>query len=341
MAFQILIKKLIAAPVQKGIEFGKVCILEIDASYDGLSAVLSQYREDKLHPVAYASRSLKPHERNMKNFGSRKLELCALKWAVTENFNNDLIDTKCIVYTDNAPLSHPSTAKLDHTEQKWVDGLSVFDTELRFRPGKQNVKADILSRKPREEIVMNEDEVWVAPHEDANFACAIKFSPYFLFFGREPCISIETLGYLEDIYKFEDGDWLGQQCKMQKEVWDLVRGNTQKDWVSKAKPMLAKSRESDLKVGHKVLLRENKIIGTAKLGDKFAWMTMKKILKGYKGCWKNVIIQVNLMMTVKGESDLVEEDEVVSDFDCHETDSDDLQDEPQESAKMWWMAWER
>ena len=28
-----------------------------------------------------------------------------------------------------------------------------------------------------------------------------------------------------------------------------------------------------------------------------------------------------------GESDLVEEDEVVPDFDCHETDSDDLQDE--------------
>ncbi|XP_066964268.1 mitotic apparatus protein p62-like [Macrobrachium rosenbergii] len=42
----------------------------------------------------------------------------------------------------------------------------------------------------------------------------------------------------------------------------------------------------------------------------------------------------------EGESDLVEEDEIVSDFDCHETDSDDLQDEPQESAKMWWMAWE-
>ncbi|XP_068204608.1 uncharacterized protein [Palaemon carinicauda] len=72
------------------------------------------------------------------------------------------------------------------------------------------------------------------------------FSPYFLLFGREPCISIESWGYLEDIYKFQDGDWLGQQCKMQKEVWDLVRRNTQKNWVSKAKPMLAKSRESDL-----------------------------------------------------------------------------------------------
>ncbi|XP_068240956.1 uncharacterized protein [Palaemon carinicauda] len=53
MAFQTLIEKLIAAPVLKGIEFGKECTLEIDASYDGLGAVLSQYKEDKLHPVAY------------------------------------------------------------------------------------------------------------------------------------------------------------------------------------------------------------------------------------------------------------------------------------------------
>ncbi|XP_068245493.1 uncharacterized protein [Palaemon carinicauda] len=173
MAFQTLIEKLIAAPVLKGIEFGKACTSEIDASYDGLGAVLSQYKEDKLHPVAYACRSLKPHERNMKNYSSRKLELCALKWAVTEKFKNYLIGTKCIVYTDNAPLSDLSTAKLDHTEQKWVADLSVFDIELKFRPGKQNIKADILSRKPRE-MVMNEDEeVWVAPHEDTNFVCAI------------------------------------------------------------------------------------------------------------------------------------------------------------------------
>ena len=96
-----------------------------------------------------------------------------------------------------------------------------------------------------------------------------EFSPYFLFFGREPCISIEGWGYQEDIYKFQDGDWLGQQCKLQKEVWDLIRRNTQKNWVSKAKPMLSKSKESDLEVGQKVLLRENKIIGRAKLADKF------------------------------------------------------------------------
>ena len=170
LAFQCLKQTLVEAPVLQGIEFGKECILEIDASYDGLGAVLSQYKGKQLHPVAYGSRSLRPHERNMRNYSSRKLELCGLKWAVTEKFKNYLIGTKCIVFTDNAPLSNLSTAKLDHTEQKWVADLAVFDLEIRFKPGKQNVKADALSRQSKENEFSQEenDDDWVAPHEGMN-----------------------------------------------------------------------------------------------------------------------------------------------------------------------------
>ena len=89
-AFQTLKEALIGAPIMKGVEFGKEFVLEIDASYDGLGAVLSQYKGKRLHPVAYASRSLKPHERNMRNYSSRKLELCGLRWAVAEKFKNYL-----------------------------------------------------------------------------------------------------------------------------------------------------------------------------------------------------------------------------------------------------------
>ncbi|XP_051799571.1 uncharacterized protein LOC127535823 [Acanthochromis polyacanthus] len=121
-------------------------VLEVDASHEGLGAVLSQEQGGKLRPIAFASRSLKPTERNMNNYSSMKLELVALKWAVTEKFREYLLGNKCTVYTDNNPLSHLATAKLGATEQRWASELASFDLTLKYRPGSQNSNADALSR---------------------------------------------------------------------------------------------------------------------------------------------------------------------------------------------------
>ena len=42
-----------------------------------------------------------------------------------------------------------------------------------------------------------------------------------------------------------------------------------KNWKSKAKAILERSKPNDLKVGQKVLLKENQVIGRAKLQDKY------------------------------------------------------------------------
>ena len=48
--------------------------------------MLSQVDENgKVHVIAYASQTLRPSEKSMCNYSSAKLELLALKWAVTEN----------------------------------------------------------------------------------------------------------------------------------------------------------------------------------------------------------------------------------------------------------------
>ena len=52
IAFETMKEALVNAPIMQGIEFGKDCVLEIDASSDGLGAVLSQYKGKELHPVA-------------------------------------------------------------------------------------------------------------------------------------------------------------------------------------------------------------------------------------------------------------------------------------------------
>jgi len=101
-------------------------VLEVDASHQGLGAVLSQDHQGKLRPIAFASRGLRPSERNMKNYSSMKLEFLALKWAVADKFRDYLLGHKCTVYTDNNPLSHYQTAKLGALEQRWVGQLLIW-----------------------------------------------------------------------------------------------------------------------------------------------------------------------------------------------------------------------
>ena len=138
---------LTSAPILGHPDFEKNFILEVDASFLGLGAVLSQQQDGKNVVISYASRSLRTHERNMNNYSSRKLELLALKWAMTEKFRDLLIGSKIIAYTDNNPVSHLQTSKLGATELQWVTDLALFDYTIKYRSGKSNVNADSLSRK--------------------------------------------------------------------------------------------------------------------------------------------------------------------------------------------------
>ena len=117
-AFEELKERLTSAPVLAFPDFTQPFRLETDASNDGLGAVLSQLRDGKYRVIAYASRRLRPTERNMQNYSSMKLELLALKWAVTEKFRSYLLGAEFEVFTDNNPLSHLQTAKLGAVEQR-------------------------------------------------------------------------------------------------------------------------------------------------------------------------------------------------------------------------------
>lgn len=88
-----------------------------------------------------------------------KLELLALKWAVTEKFRCYLLGQKFVIYTDNNPLSYLKTAKLGALEQRWAAQLALFDFEIKYQSGKINVVADALSRWPeKSEFSVEKDE---------------------------------------------------------------------------------------------------------------------------------------------------------------------------------------
>lgn len=148
LAFDSLKRALTQAPVLAYADFSLAFRLYTDASFQGLGAVLAQVQEGRERVIAYASRSLHPAERNDKNYSSFKLELLALKWAVTEKFKDYLWGATFKVYTDNRPLTHLQTANLGATEQRWVAQLASFNFQLCYRPGSSNQNADALSRLP-------------------------------------------------------------------------------------------------------------------------------------------------------------------------------------------------
>ena len=70
-AFDALKEALSTAPVLGYPDFSREFILEIDASLNGLGAILSQQGKDgQIHVIAYVSHSLHPSERSMCNYSS-------------------------------------------------------------------------------------------------------------------------------------------------------------------------------------------------------------------------------------------------------------------------------
>uniref|UniRef100_A0A3B3DWZ3 Gypsy retrotransposon integrase-like protein 1 n=1 Tax=Oryzias melastigma TaxID=30732 RepID=A0A3B3DWZ3_ORYME len=142
---------LLNTPVLAYADFSQPFRLYTDASFEGLGAVLAQVQEGQERVIAYASRSLHPTERNDENYSSFKLELLALKWAITEKFKDYLYGSEFVVYTDNNPLVHLDSARLAAVEQRWVAQLANYKYTIKYRPGKNNQNADALSRLPTQE----------------------------------------------------------------------------------------------------------------------------------------------------------------------------------------------
>ena len=94
--------------------------------------------------VAYASRQLRPHE---KNYPTHDLELAAVIHAL-KIWRHYLYGVHVDIYTDHKSLQYIFKQKeLNLRQRRWLELLKDYDVDILYHPGKANVVADALSRK--------------------------------------------------------------------------------------------------------------------------------------------------------------------------------------------------
>ena len=144
-AFIELKNRLTAAPILAYPDFRKTFILATNASYYEFGATLSQLdHNQKEHPIAYASKSLRKEE---VNYGATELECAAVVWAI-EHFHKYLGTTHFILVTDHAALKWLCSAEPKGRIGRWILKLQPYNFEILHKPGRIHSNVNALSRLP-------------------------------------------------------------------------------------------------------------------------------------------------------------------------------------------------
>ena len=94
--------------------------------------------------LAYASRQLKPYE---KNYPTHDLELAVVVFAL-KIWRHYLYGVTFKIYTYHQSLKYIFTQKeLNLRQRHWLELLKDYDLQIQYHPGKANVVVDAQSRK--------------------------------------------------------------------------------------------------------------------------------------------------------------------------------------------------
>ena len=140
-SFDELKQRLTTAPVLTLSSGSEGFTVYCDASRQDLGCVLMQ--RDRV--IAYASRQLKKHE---VNYPTHDLELAAVVFAL-RIWRHYLYGVPCRIFTDHKSLQYLFSQKyLNMRQRRWIELIKDYDCTIEYHPGKANVVADALSRKP-------------------------------------------------------------------------------------------------------------------------------------------------------------------------------------------------
>jgi hypothetical protein len=154
-AFKTLQQLLTSAPVLSIYDPTRETELHTDASKLGYGAVLLQKQNDnKLHPVAYFSKSIGKHEIN---YHSYELETLAVVYALAR-FRVYLAGIRFTIVTDCNSLALTFNKKdVNSRIARWVWEFQRFNCVAKYRKGTAMGHADALSRNPIVAMINSSD----------------------------------------------------------------------------------------------------------------------------------------------------------------------------------------
>ena len=156
-SFEELKDRLCTAPILRYYDPKLESMLETDASDGVVAAILSQlYPDGEWYPVGYFSKTMAPAELN---YPIHDKEMLAIVRALGQ-WRAELTGTSTAikVLTDHRSLEYFMSSKILNSRQaRWAEILADFFFVITYRPGKQNAKADALTR--RDADVTTSDQV--------------------------------------------------------------------------------------------------------------------------------------------------------------------------------------
>ena len=211
-AFNTLRKRIMSEPVLQQPQLNQQFEVEVDTSGYTIGAVLMQRDEKgKRHPMAYFSSTLNEAEWN---YDIYTLELYAIVRAL-RNWRPYLAGSphEIIIYTNHANLQYwKEPHKIDRRIAWEVVELSEYNIKLKNIPGRENRRADMLSRRPDfDQGEKDNQDVVVLPEEMFIRSGIISYIP------EEPPQQDEGIirqwAGTHDLKKIS-GEWWKDACKV-------------------------------------------------------------------------------------------------------------------------------
>ncbi|KAE9337692.1 hypothetical protein PR003_g11886 [Phytophthora rubi] len=164
-AFDSVKKSLASAPILMLPDDSKSFHVVCDASDFAIGCALMQFDDEgRERVVSYQSLQMKPAERN---YPVHDKELLAMRYALIKFRVYLLGEQTFAVYTGHASLR--TAMKSPHLSQRmarWLSFVAEYNFVVHYKPGKNNILADALSRRPdydprtvlRRQVIDDEDE---------------------------------------------------------------------------------------------------------------------------------------------------------------------------------------